>query len=447
MRFPLHSIPIVLSGALFACTEYNVGEKNDETAPDDTGTYVEPLYPDLLVEPSEVALGLICGDETTEIELTNGGDAPLTIEALTISGFGWSMDRVPALPHELAAGASVYFDVVGGDGEGTLLVQSDDPDTTLFEVPLSGAHDAAPSVIVTSPSSGEVIDPSTSPTFEAIVSDPGQDVENLLVEWVSSVDGLLATIAPSADGTVTYTWDPVQQSSGDHLVSAVVTDECGFMAVDDAEICQNEGYVTDNLDLSTWNFEGSAKWDSSNSWVELTTPTQGQAGTAFQTASTVSSDSVVIDFKFFVSGGTGADGISLTALDANRMTGFVGSTGGGIGYEGLPGWSIEVDTWYNSENNDPTTDDHVSVHVNGNVSNYAAWARLPEMEDDKWHDMSVTVSGTWMTVEIDGTTYIDQNISSLASFPAYVGFTGATGGSTNWHLIDALEVEAFVCEE
>ena len=68
------------------------------------------------------------------------------------------------------------------------------------------------------------------------------------------------------------------------------------------------------------------------------------------------------------------------------------------------------------------------------------------MEDGNWHRMGVSVVGDWITVDVDGTTYIDEQVSELSSFPAYVGFTGATGGFTNYHLIDALEVEEFVCE-
>ena len=47
---------------------------------------------------------------------------------------------------------------------------------------------------------------------------------------------------------------------------------------------------------------------------------------------------------------------------------------------------------------------------------------------------------------IDGTDWIDQDVPELTSFPAYVGFTAATGSVTNYHLIDALQVEEFVCD-
>ena len=40
-----------------------------------------------------------------------------------------------------------------------------------------------------------------------------------------------------------------------------------------------------------------------------------------------------------------------------------------------------------------------------------------------------------------------QDVPELRSFPAYVGFTAATGAATNYHLINALQVEEFVCEE
>jgi hypothetical protein len=181
--------------------------------------------------------------------------------------------------------------------------------------------------------------------------------------------------------------------------------------------------------------------------VELTEPVVNESGTAFQTAASVSADSVEIDFAFYVSGGTGADGMSVTALDVDRMTRFVGGTGGGIGYLGLPGWSIEVDTWYNREHNDPTTEDHISLHFDGDVGAPAAWAALPDMEDGNWHVMTVSVVAPHVTVSIDGVTYLDEDVSGYYSFPAYVGFTAATGAVTNYHLIDALVVTEYICPE
>ena len=148
---------------------------------------------------------------------------------------------------------------------------------------------------------------------------------------------------------------------------------------------------------------------------------------------------------FFVSGGSGADGFSLTALDVDRMSGFVGNTGGGIGYGGLPGWSIEVDTYYNGH--DPTAQDHIAFSLDGDVTNPLIWAALPEMEDEQWHHMKVTVAAPNVYAEIDGNTYLDATIGGNLNFNAYVGFTAGTGSLTNYHLIDSLMVTELVCEE
>ena len=438
---------IVLSGIFSACSEYEVKAQLDPSLMNDSA---EPIVtedaPDIRINPSDISMGTICEPGSAELRISSLGSVPLTIESLAIAGGGWALNNPPTLPQAIAPGEFMNLSLIEGVGTGSLYVESNDPDTPVWEVPLSATLDSPPELEITSHGDGEVIEPGSTTEFVANVFDSGDAVEDLVVQWTSDVDGILTTSIPTSDGTVRLDWDANVQSSGDHTLSASVIDSCDTEARDQVDICQNEGYIDEGLALSTWNFEGHATWDAANEWVELTDTRTNRAGTAFQTSTTVDSDNVVIEFSFFVSGGSGADGISLTALDSTRMTGFVGSSGGGIGYAGLPGWSIEVDTWYNSENNDPTSADHLSVHIDGNQGAYVAWAALPEVEDGNWHDMSVTVSGSHMTVEVDGAVYIDQSISGLGAFPAYIGFTGATGSATNWHLIDSLEVEAFVCE-
>ncbi|MBK9649142.1 MAG: hypothetical protein IPO67_29015 [Deltaproteobacteria bacterium] len=212
------------------------------------------------------------------------------------------------------------------------------------------------------------------------------------------------------------------------------------------ELLPRRGLHRRPSDLTTWYFAGYANYDSANGWVELTKPLTNQSGTAFQTASTASGDNVVIQFSFYASGGSGADGLSLTALDSSRMSGFVGELGGGLGYKGLPGWSVEIDTYYNAEYADPTPQDHVSFHLDGNVQTPLLWAALPEMEDGAWHEMSVSVTGSTVLVDVDGVNYINGTVSGITAFPAYVGFSASTGALTNSHLIDALEVTRSVCE-
>jgi hypothetical protein len=255
-----------------------------------------------------------------------------------------------------------------------------------------------------------------------------------------------------ASGVATADWS--SRTSGLHSVKATVEDSCGNQATSVVGVCQDEGYTSDELDLSAWQFDGVAEWDTANDWLQLTAADEYVVGSAFATDSVVSGGNVEIRFSFYIGDGSGADGISLTALDADRMTGLLGGSGCGIGYGGdasctagpaLPGWSIEVDTYYNSEV-DPTASDHVMFTFDGDVDNVLLWAELPEMEDTGWHEMVVTVSDPNVRVEIDGVAYLDDAVSGYFGFPAYVGFTAGTGGQTNRHLIDSLEVTESVCD-
>ena len=178
-------------------------------------------------------------------------------------------------------------------------------------------------------------------------------------------------------------------------------------------------------------------------------------GTAFQTSEEVNGGAVEIRFSFYIGDGTGADGLSLTALDTSRMTTFLGGAGCGIGYGGgsdctvgpaLPGWSLEIDTFDNGVY-DPTPDDHIAFTFDGLVASPAYWAAVPELEDTGWHTLEVYVSEPHVTVILDGATVMDADLSGRFNFPAYVGFTGGTGGDTNHHWIDALEVTRYVCGE
>jgi len=398
------------------------------------------------VSHDHVDLGVVCGDKIETVTVTSTGESPLEVSDIQIVGTGWIASHLP-LPVTLEPEETFDIHLMSSDGTATLLIVTNEPDGSPIELPLVAAADQPPYVLITSPAGGEVLSPGMDTVFQARVLDDADASDSLSIEWTSNMDGLLSTEPPSTDGTATLDWSGTTRTSGDHRVELKAADSCGNEAVTAVGFCQNEGYTEDSIDLSSWHFEGTALWDTTNGWVELTGPYTNQAGTAFQTTSTVSSEAINIEFSFYVSGGSGADGISLTAIDSERMTSFVGGTGGGIGYAGLPGWSVEIDTWYNSVHNDPTASDHLSVHIDGNVNTPYAWAALPEMEDDGWHLASINVEGSHMTIAIDGVVYIDETVSGLGSFPAYVGFTGATGAATNYHLIDALEVEGFVCEE
>jgi len=455
-----HAIVVLgcVSALSSGCSEFDIASLKESSAtedpvpdtgsaPQDTGSpFPSDGTPLGQLSHDQVDLGVVCGDHAETVVLSSIGDAPLTVTVVQVDGAGWTLSH-PELPSVLEPGDTfdVHLQGVGDADGGNLTIRTDEDGVTTHVIPLMVSPDQPPTITITRPTAESVLSPDSDYSFQAIVTDDLDPPEMMSVQWRSSVDGDLSSAPVTSDGMALMGWTSVDQTSGDHRVEVEVIDSCGNVAMDSVGFCQNEGYTEDSLDLASWNFEGSALWDTSNEWVELTGPFTNQAGTAFQTSAAVTSDDVIIEFEFYLSGGTGADGISLTALDVDRMTSFVGDTGGGIGFRGLPGWSIELDTYYNGH--DPTTADHLSFHIDGDMNSPVAWAALPEMEDGAWHSAAVSVVGNHVTVSIDGTTYMDTIVDGLSPFSAYVGFTAATGSLTNYHLIDALSVEGFVCDD
>lgn len=431
--------PFLLLGPLIlvtACVEYGLGTGKDEP---------ESAEPDIVVSPEEVAVSICESLYDDVVVATNEGDGPLTLLSATTTG-DWT--TTVGLPVTLDSGESLSIDV-SGTGEGELTITSDDPDEPTVVVPLTAVIDTPPVATLTSPLDGSIFgEPAGDQTLTGSIVDP--DSGSIDITW--RIDGAVLGTDTVAPGAVSTIWPA--PASGDHTITLQAADTCSA-ASSAISVCQDGTTTTENLGISTWHYEGSAYWDGPNNYLVLTDALQTQVGSAFDTTAAVTGSAVDIDFDFYIGDGTGADGISLTALDTTRMAAtYLGGSGCGIGYGGnadcttgpaLPGWSVEVDTYYNG-GYDPTDADHVAFTFDGDADGPAAWAALPEVEGTGWHTMNVRVADPHVTVTIDGVTYIDQDLTGSFGFPAYVGFTAGTGSVTNRHLIRALTVTDRACD-
>lgn len=316
------------------------------------------------------------------------------------------------------------------------------------------ADDPSPQLLGFSPNDGQILDIDASVNLEAWVADAPASPADLTLEWFDGDGSPISSSHPDDDGYASVLWaDP--RPDGVQRLGLKVTDVCGNVAEQEISICQQASYHQEELALDSWHLEGDASMLDDGT-LQLTGLNMWEIGSAFMVAQEVNAGEVDIRFEFLTEGGTGADGISLTALDLDRMTSFLGGSGCGLGYGGdidctdgpaLPGWSIELDTWYNGELPDPTTDDHIAFSFDGQVAHPEFWAAVPDLEESGWHTVEVRVRAPQVTVSIDGRVYVDTEIDGNFDFPAVIGFTGSTGGQTNLHWIRSLAVTELACPD
>jgi YVTN family beta-propeller protein len=188
--------------------------------------------------------------------------------------------------------------------------------------------------------------------------------------------------------------------------------------------------------------------------VLVLTPNAGtQAGSAFLSNPVPVSEGTSFSSRFvFRMNGTadGADGMTFV-LQGSAAT-ALGAPGGGLAYEGIAkSLAIELDTYLGGTDPDAN---HIGVLSNGVVSPHLGTANAAfDLENGASHTLWVDYDGPADTLRV----YLAQGVSTtkpaspvltqtalklanLTGPSAWIGFTGATGGSTNTHEVLAWEI-------
>lgn len=189
---------------------------------------------------------------------------------------------------------------------------------------------------------------------------------------------------------------------------------------------------------------GNATKESCNCYT-LTIEADNQAGSVWNENKIDLRES--FDFKFNIYLGCndseGADGIAFVLQPISTS---IGALGGGMGYDGVtPSIGVLVDTWHNTEDNDPTYD-HIAIHKNGAIDHGPADLTTPmtalasgdNIEDCKWHTLRITwdAPAKFLRTEVDGAERVTATVDMVDDIffndpMVYWGFTAATGGANN----------------
>ncbi|MEY9836471.1 hypothetical protein ABH941_001691 [Streptacidiphilus sp. EB103A] len=184
-----------------------------------------------------------------------------------------------------------------------------------------------------------------------------------------------------------------------------------------------------------WVRNGSATM--SGTTLVLTQATTAQAGSAFQSAP-VPSGGLSAGFTATIGGGTGGDGLTFAMLDASRSgPKALGTGGAGLGWLGLPGVAVALDTVQNTDN---PSNNFVGVTVTAS-SGHLVWASTSTaVANLRAGPVAVTVrvSGGKVLVSVGG----KQVMSVAVPVPpnVLVGFTGGTGARTDKHAVSGVTI-------
>ena len=443
-----------------SCSDFGIFKPADVYGPDDAKIAV----------PSELDVGIVCGGESTQIEIFNEGLYPLTIEDITISGGGWLLDTFTenawniSLPFSIEPDTKLVVPILAGDAEGKMQIQSSDPDQPTSTVSLLATHNETPTIEIISPSNGTVLPRHTS-IFEGRIQDDRDLPGELLMQWRSSIDGVFGDSNADEDGNTQAEWSAMH-SSGNHIIQLMATDICGEKADAQIQICQESGFSEESMWQGDWLGQDAGQWSETEQELEIIYTEELQKGAIFAMHETLSSSQISLSFRFSMEG-SAHEGFALVALQDNTENNdepIILSAGEGcLGYGShvecgddigisLGGWMLEFDTKHDSW--DPTQSDHVAFVIQGQQDSHVFWTEIDDIQNNGWHEVELSVLDGIVEVELDGALLfqdvlmdnesIQQFWTDGMNFPAYIGFTGA-GHAGNQLLIDDLYVIEPTC--
>jgi hypothetical protein len=191
-----------------------------------------------------------------------------------------------------------------------------------------------------------------------------------------------------------------------------------------------------------WTLNGSSKL--SGGGLQLTAAgAKDEAGTAFWPVALPSSD-LSATFTTTIGGGgtSGADGMALVLADESTEASALGSGGGGLGFSGIGGVAVALDTFQNAVN---PSDNFVGV-TNGPISSGTP-GELDWLSTDTsvaplraTHTFKVTLEDGTLTVAMDGIGLFSTSVS--VGPDVLLGFSGGTGSLTDTHAVSDVTVTA-----
>ncbi len=184
-------------------------------------------------------------------------------------------------------------------------------------------------------------------------------------------------------------------------------------------------------------------------YLQLTAAINTQTGAVWTNEQYDVADGFSTTFEFQINPPTGgADGMTFI-LQSNSPT-ELRTGGGGLGYDGMPNSIVlEIDHYNNGNHADPNGN-HLSLHAvlgGPNTANESASigiaSSIPNLGGI--HTIQIDYDGVGMVISLDGAQLFSSTVDAAAHLggtSAHLGFTGATGGLNEQHLLRSWSFES-----
>lgn len=385
-----------------------------------------------------------------QVVITNGGTGPETISATTPPSAPFTATGMPATGSAIPPGGSAtvtvtYQPTAAQADSGSLSITG--PDGTVT-VSLQGTGAVGQGVLTAASQSVSFGNVSLGQTASATMQLSNTGNLPITINRVTAprvpfgnpapvIAGL--TLDPGYDIVVPITYAP--QSLGTNSDGYVITTSDGDNPPQSTTIAVSGTGVAATAGTAIagpgggWTLNGSARM--SGRQLDLTTAAKSQAGSAVY-YQPVPSNGLHATFSTAIGGGNGADGMTFALLDASKAsTGALGNGAGRLGFGGLPGVAIALDTY--KDPGDPSGNFiGIATGTTSTGLHYAATStNVPNLRQGA-HTIGVAVSGGTVTVSVDG----KQRLTASVQLPPSVlpAFTGATGGLDDVHAVRAATI-------
>jgi hypothetical protein len=243
-------------------------------------------------------------------------------------------------------------------------------------------------------------------------------------------------LAPGQSVTVTVTLQPTQAGTWSSSVPIASTGGSATVALSGTTPAPGGGTSIPAPWAGGWQLNGVA---SLNGASLVVTPNVANAGGTAFWPTAVPTANLRASFDITIDQGSGADGATFILGNpaAGARATSMGGSGGSLGAAGIAGVAVTFDTFKNGT--DPSAN-FIGVARTGTGLAYSTTSTaIPTLRGSTRH-VDIAVSGGHLTVAIDGMPKLDSTIALPAS--ALVGFTAATGGLTDRHMITNAVISA-----